>query len=373
MVLTRRAHREKMEIFRWLPNEILVRIIQQSGTADQATLCRLSKLFRDLCLPVLHRDVTIKGPRAIASFCSAILENPSRADAVRSLTLDVPYYEPDVNHGDLILATLKLMWRLEHLSVSLCTLEDHHWANLLERGQYTQLTSCDLWVPTDAPVILPTRPSDLAVSFLTRHPTLKRVRFIFADRIVPSQSVRVSLPNLEFYRGDAEFIVAIDAICLKAVDLIWYSEDNVENIIVALSSITQPDLPFISSHELRSWGGLRQIVTSLSKHMPHTQTLRLACLRGSLRQDTIRHITESLPRFTGLVHLQIGYYGDFFQMSTPGGSDEDRIVVESWGEACPTLEACCLNYLGWRKVDSRWEEFPIKEFWVLAGLSDIGY
>ncbi|KAF7361567.1 hypothetical protein MSAN_01190600 [Mycena sanguinolenta] len=295
-----------MNISRWLPNELLVYIIQYSRKADQATLCRLSKLFRDLCLPALNREVKIKSSRFIAPFCSAILENPSRADAVRSVTLAIPYYNPDTIRSDLILATLKLMLRLEHLSVSSRTLEDHHWANLLEEGQYPQLTSCNLWVPTDTLVVLRTHPSDLAVGFLTRHSALKRVHFTSADRIVPSRSVRVSLPNLEFYKGDAEFIVAIDAIRLKEVDLTWYSEDNAEEIIIALSSITRPEIPFISSHRSRSRGGLRQIVTSLSKHMQHTQTLRLHSFGDSLGQDTICHIRESLPQFTDLVYLKVG-------------------------------------------------------------------
>ncbi|KAF7340874.1 hypothetical protein MSAN_02116900 [Mycena sanguinolenta] len=194
--------------------------------------------------------------------------------------------------------------------------------------------------------------------------------------MVASQSLRVSLPNLEFYEGDAAFILGIDAICLKEVQLTWHDIDDadVDKIITRLSSMTNPDVPFVSSHQYLG-DPCHQIVTSVSMHMPHTKTLRLHSLVdffALLSQDTIRHITEYLPRFTGLVYLAMEWCIGSFPTSG-ADEDEDRIAVEGWGEACPTLEACCLNHYGWRKVDGRWEEYPIKEFWALAGLSDLGY
>ncbi|KAF7340887.1 hypothetical protein MSAN_02118200 [Mycena sanguinolenta] len=356
MVLTRRA---QMEISQWLPNEILVHIIQYSRNADQATLARVSTLFRDLCLPVLYRVVKIKGPRGIASFCSAIRENPPRADAVRSFTLDAPKTRDSESCSDISLAPLKLMLKLNHLSISRL---DSPTCVALEDCNFPELISCDIRVRA-----IDARFCDPVARFLARHPTLKRLHLNSSMSSVG----RVTLPNLEFYEGGAGFILALDAISLKEVYLAWFSNDNAEKIIIGLSSITQPDFPVISSHTSGSWGGLRQIVTSLSKHMRHIKTLRLYCLRDSFGQDTIRHITESLPRFTGLLYLEVGSFGHV-RMLMSGASDEDRMAAEAWGEACPTLEACGLNKRAWRKIDGRLQEFPIKEFKILAGLSKLG-
>ncbi|KAF7361552.1 hypothetical protein MSAN_01188800 [Mycena sanguinolenta] len=378
MVLTRRAYREKMEISRWLPNEVLVQIIQHSAKADQATLARASKLFWDLCLPVLYRIVKLKNPRSITFFCSKIMEIPSRADAVRSFTLNVPFNKHDEIRCDLILASLKLMLSLDHLSLSAFALDTRHTVMLLEQCSFPQLISCDLWAPSDIKDLFQIPPpplsksSDLTAVFLTRHSTLKRIQFHSVYRMVASRSVHAPLPNLEFYAGHARFILSINAIGLQAVELVWYTEDDevIDEIVTGISSMTRPNFPFVSSHSY--WDDPCQIVTSVSKHIPHTKTLRLQCLELSftiLSQDTIRYITRCLHGFTGLVYLELGYTRNF---PAPGVDDdsEDRIAVEAWGKACPTLEACCLNLSAWRKIDSHWETFSMKEFWVLAELPD---
>ncbi|KAF7361559.1 hypothetical protein MSAN_01189600 [Mycena sanguinolenta] len=339
-------------------------MIQHSSKADQATLACASKLFRDLCLPILYRFVALKNSRAITSFCSGIIENPSQADAVRYFALDVPYD----THGircDLILASLKLMLKLDHLSLSAFTLDPRHAALLLEETHLPQLISCDIWVPADFEDLFQniSKTSDLAAVFLTRHSTIKQLYLHSVFRLGASRPGHVSLPNLEFYHGDAVFFLAIDAISLTGVQLTWSAADDIDKIIIKLSSMTKPDLPFVSCHRYR--GDPRQIVTSVSKHMRHTQTLRLQSLRNSsmlLSQQTLLgHISECLPRFTNLVYLAIDGAG-------VSPTDGERIAVENWGEACPTLQACCLNYQAWEKVDGRWEEYPLKEFWVLAGL-----
>ncbi|KAJ6477627.1 hypothetical protein C8R45DRAFT_1007502 [Mycena sanguinolenta] len=369
MVTTRRAHRERMEISLWLSNEVLVLIIKHTLKTDQAALARVSKLFRDLCLPVLYRDVKmVKATSAITSFCSGLIQNPCRAHAVRSFALTVPYRRyrghPDIL-GDSILATLKLMLRLAHLSVSGFTLDAHHGRVLLEEINFPELISCNLWVSSTSPEGFWTNPSDLAVAFLGRHSTLRRVHFHSDCEMVAPQSVRVTLPHLEFYEGDAAFVFAIDAIALKEVRLFWtFKNKAVDKILARISSMTNPDLPFISSH---TYSGDRctEIVASVSKHMPHTRTLRLcpsfmSQLSHVLPQDTIRHITECLPSFTNLVHLAI-----------VGGSAYDNIedwnTVERWREACSTLGAYCLNRFAWKKVDGRWEECDLEEFGVLSG------
>ncbi|KAJ6510757.1 hypothetical protein C8R45DRAFT_1207624 [Mycena sanguinolenta] len=325
MVLTRRAYRANMRISLWLPNEVLVQIIQQSPKADQATLFRVSKLFRDLCLPVLYRVVNLR-PRIsefIESFCSGIAGNPSRAGAVRSFTLDEPRPSRAKPRSDLLLTPLKLMSKLTHLSIFAAALDDHHTCIILQK--------------------------------------------LFASRLG-----RVSLPNLEHYDGDANLILSIDSVIgLKAARLSWDSEDDaqIDRIIIKINSMTKSDLPVVSSHIYPDYPF--QIMTSVSEHMRNAETLQLVSLENCialLSRKMIRRITGCLQRLANLAYLEISSFP-----STPGDTAKDLITIEGWAEACATLRACSFNRRGWRKIGGRWEEFPIQEFRVLAGLSDTSY
>ncbi|KAF7340883.1 hypothetical protein MSAN_02117800 [Mycena sanguinolenta] len=361
MVLTRRAHR-LAEIFRCLPNEILVEIIQHSHKMDQATLSRVSKLFHDLCLPVLYRDVKISSDHvipasiAIRSFCSGIVENPARADAVRSFSLDVPCdtWNIEICCG-LILATLKLMLKLDYLSIFGSALDVRQWDMLLEHCNFSQLISCNIWA---APEAIP--PLE---AFLARHSTLKRIHIHPGyRRMVPSRSASISLPNLEYYHGNASFIPAINATSLKKVQLDWHPEDDVDvdKYIIGISSMKKPHLQFVS-HIYTGEDPFHQMLTSISNHIPHTKTLQIRA--NSIVATTVHRITTCLQQFTGLVYLELGYNGGFRQSAAKA---EDEIVVEGYGAACPTLEGCCFHNRAWRKVDGRWEEYPVSEFLVLT-------
>ncbi|KAJ6456939.1 hypothetical protein C8R45DRAFT_943410 [Mycena sanguinolenta] len=99
--------------------------------------------------------------------------------------------------------------------------------------------------------------------------------------------------------------------------------------------------------------------------MLYTKTLQL---ESQQTQDTVRRMTECLPRFTSLVYLAMDSSNLCSPLTT---KDMDRPIVKGWGKACPTLEACCLNHSAWRKVDGRWKVFPVKEFRALAGLPEI--
>ncbi|KAF7341921.1 hypothetical protein MSAN_02048000 [Mycena sanguinolenta] len=152
-----------------LPNELLVQIIQHSPAGKQAILCRLSRLFHDLCVPVLYRVVEIKDSDSVALFCSAIIANPSRAGAVRSFTVDVSRSRIE-HYGDLLLASLKLMLRLDHLFLSQTALDYGQSSILLEECIFPQLISCDIWAPSWSKN---ESVSDLVAAFLARHSTLK--------------------------------------------------------------------------------------------------------------------------------------------------------------------------------------------------------
>ncbi|KAJ6511017.1 hypothetical protein C8R45DRAFT_1207790 [Mycena sanguinolenta] len=379
MVLTRCAYRESMEISRWLPNEVLADIIQHSPKVDQASLSRVSRLFHNLCLPVLYSIIEIRHPDICVLFVSAIVENPSRADLVRSFAVDFSH-DPTILPtpcSDLVLASLKLMPRLDHLFLCAFALDGRHAVILFEEFNFPQLTSCDIWAPwgTYGGSLTTKQKSDSVALFLARHSTLKRVHIHPAEMLVPSRSIRASLPNLQCYSGYAALIPTIDASGLQSAHLNWFNNADTEEIILAISLMAKPDFPFVFSHTYLGDprdSPLNLIVTSMSKHIPHTRILRLRSLTATFEiaaQDAICHVTKCLPHFTDLVYLTMEWG---INPSTADNllSDMGRTAVEGWGNACPTLEACRLNHYAWRKDNGRWEECPINKFRVLVGPSE---
>ncbi|KAJ7490808.1 hypothetical protein FB451DRAFT_1389566 [Mycena latifolia] len=85
MVLTRRAYKA---ISRWLPSEIILEIIQAAPQADRASLCRVSKLFHALGLPVLYRVVHLQTRASAEAFGPTVLSNIALGPLVRSFTID---------------------------------------------------------------------------------------------------------------------------------------------------------------------------------------------------------------------------------------------------------------------------------------------
>jgi hypothetical protein len=68
----------------YFPNEILTEILRAVPQSDQTALCRVSKLFHALCLPILYRVVHLKDLKSIDSFCSSVLSNATARESLRS-------------------------------------------------------------------------------------------------------------------------------------------------------------------------------------------------------------------------------------------------------------------------------------------------
>ncbi|KAJ7100513.1 hypothetical protein C8R44DRAFT_859384, partial [Mycena epipterygia] len=367
-ILTRRAYKA---ISRWLPNEVLTEIIQAvPKLADQASLCRVSKLFYDLCLPVLYRVVHLDVKlHSAVTFSSSLKENSTRADAIRHLIVThiAVHSGPPPDRGVVtktITESLKFMRRLEHLSMYPVVWDkDHDYRPTLLQYTFPGLLSCVVAMSfmEDDPY------TDLLGSFLSRHLELIRLRVV--GDLVRAPSTRISLGNLQYYQGPAVLLISLDVgIGLREAQIHWSSNeiDDLENIILALKSLTRNDIPFTCCNEY--WDDdvdAPQIMDLISRNIPYTKTLRLVWHDLFFTDeivDTIRHIKECLPRFTGLVYLAVEGYRPV--------EDEykNQIKVEAWGNACPTLEACSLNKRAWRKVNGVWERYSIDDFRVLSGM-----
>ncbi|KAJ7687231.1 hypothetical protein B0H17DRAFT_1332495 [Mycena rosella] len=331
MVLTRRAYKA---IPRWLPNEIITEIVQAAPRSDQASLCRVSKLFRDLCSPILYRVVDLEANASATDFGDTVLSNAALAGLVRSYSVHFPgagMAGDALRFSQVLADSSKALVRLE----AFLGIANGHWSDAEQH--------------------------DRLASFLIRHPGLEKLHIQgFPHTLTPSSaSVRIPLPRLQHLRCPPRIIPSIVALRLKRVQLYWNDDDldEVENIFVALKAMTASDVPLICSNNFVQY--LYEVVDSVSRNLPHTKTLQLDSYHSPPLNEVIGHLKNCLPRFTGLAFLSV--YNSSWDIPT----QEEISVLR---DACPALEAYRLQRRAWRKVDGMWETYPWTDFDALAGL-----
>ncbi|KAJ7509623.1 hypothetical protein B0H11DRAFT_1960350 [Mycena galericulata] len=357
MVLTRRQYRA---ISSWLPNEVIVQIIEAAPRADQAALCRVSKLFRGLGVRVMYRVVHLEHSRAnVRAFCLALLWNPALAELVRSLTvpepLDPMYIEPHdvLDISNLMLRSFKTLLRLEHLS-----LDVNLWVGeCFLPCTFPRLVSCDVGNSLAS--------LDAVASFLIHHPALTRICIAAWDGSELTAPTPIPLPNLRYYRGPHQLIPCLETGGLEEVALDWRRTrpSSVEPTVVALKSMTPPDVPIVYSNIwCRGHGPFTEIIDSLSRNILHMKTLQMH-LRELLQdgEQELACLKKYLPLLNGLTFLSFYWT---FGSSLPIGLD----TVEAFGDLCPTLEACRYGCHAWRKVDGTWQTFSVADYCMLAGV-----
>ncbi|KAJ7323296.1 hypothetical protein DFH08DRAFT_887868 [Mycena albidolilacea] len=367
------------------PTEIITKIVQAAPRADQQTFCLVSRYCHQVSLPVLYQVIVLRFDRkaALGAFCSSLVAQPARAEAIRSLTfLDgcIPGESEDLHN--LLAESMKLMTNLERLSFDRVS---NYWQKQsrmfprLSLLTFENLRRCSL-DGVSAQVSHPATDSDGAVaSFLTRHREITHLSL--SASIIAASTICVSLPNLQYYDGPSELLTEISTSGLKGAQLMWSSGPpglDIGRSIGALKSLTNPDLPFILSNAFYVFqDDFKEILVSLSSYLWHTTSLQLK-LRSHpqmseyslINQQSIHEITECLPRLSRLVYLTVDYSDRALYLEEMGvGAEIDPGTLQAWADACPTLEACSLYDRAWKKVDGKWVRCHIREFRAKAGCS----
>ncbi|KAJ7490807.1 hypothetical protein FB451DRAFT_1361557, partial [Mycena latifolia] len=295
MVLTRRAYKA---ISRWLPNEIIAEIIQAAPKSDQASLCRVSKLFHALCLPILYRVVHLQTSASVEAFCTAVLSNTALSELVRSFTSGFGRGPFHLRTGHLVVKSSKSLLQLQCLSVNISLLEQEHLQELL-RSTFPHLVQCDLgthiyhWTSTER--------EDSLASFLLRHPSLETLHiqdWLYGQiQVWPSTSARIPLRHLQKLRCPVRIVPSIVSDTLKEARLDWYDAEpnEVEAIFVALKSMARMDIPFICRNDSGD-KFVFEIMNSLSRNIPHTKVLELKLLESSGNNGTSSELPPNLRK-----------------------------------------------------------------------------
>ncbi|KAJ7647934.1 hypothetical protein FB45DRAFT_1020143 [Roridomyces roridus] len=342
-------------ITRALPDELITEAIQNLPKSDQATLCQVSRLFQSLSLSVLNRAVTLRvgasTSATLGAFCSALVAYPARAAAIRSLTIRHARGAPPSLLVEQLIESMKLMRRLERLEIH-CSIDPM--APKLPSLFFPHLTDCLIAFPLDAhPVI----------QFLANHPTITHLRIPWSTSI--PRDALIPLPNLVYYDGPARLIRGLRSTqTLRAAHLRWLflnvHRAMIEDTVAALSVLSDPHAPFISSNEFYSTPeDALAVLSYLAKYIPHTGSLQIRVTN----QESMDYIKGRLPPFERLEYLAVGYLQEF-----PTHKGSERSEIQAWADAFPSLQACYLYDTAWRKLGGVWRECSTDEFRVDSGL-----
>ncbi|KAJ7619668.1 hypothetical protein FB45DRAFT_931373 [Roridomyces roridus] len=359
----------------WLPNEVITEIFLHLPRADQLTLCRVSKLFHGLVLPILLQKVVLSpkwsNSSTLKAFCTALIENPARTDSVRSLTFinRAPYYAVA---EDFLIQTLKLLRRLKHIWI-----EDRR-----IRGVVSHLSS--LTFPDLSSCFFPradyndTRKRDVA-QFLGRHPTITQLHLW--DRPDTDIPQSILLPKLLYYNGSLHLLRCVSTDNLVVVQTTWTTQSPI--FVQILGAQTGHDFSLCIECPLVE--KVAQVLVQLSTHMPRLQKLRLTGLNPrhqdytvslqfrcpynfnsnptTTMSETLNQITKCLPRFERLAYLALALH---HTARLPSTAKVDE-ALRSWADSCPTLRGGCIGKKAWMDVGDQWEACSREEFDTEAG------
>ncbi|KAJ7627236.1 hypothetical protein FB45DRAFT_1060007 [Roridomyces roridus] len=371
MVLTRRAHRARMVITLWLPNEVLTGIIRCANKPDQATLCRVSKLFHGLVLPIINRAISLecldkKGrpcERTLNSFLQSLIRNPERAEAVRSLTFLRQWpFAPPVDY-DLLFEAMELMRNLEFLSFD----------DILNSEIITRL-ACLTW-PNLSWCRIEVMCTDGSTAtgfakFLSQHPSIVRVFLSAVGAPDPLGPGPTFLPNLRHYNGDPLFLDKLSTRSLETAR-VYVDELRIECDARALQAASNPNLPFVLSLEyaaLELDNPIQTILRALSAEFPRIRSLQLREIETNpLDITALQHVTAQLPHFTQIAYFSLTYATPRPKFVVDAQSDD--AAFQTWVAASPTLIGCCIGNVARRKLGGEWEQVSVDDFDAQAGFS----
>ncbi|KAF7364087.1 hypothetical protein MSAN_01067600 [Mycena sanguinolenta] len=346
-----------------LPFDILIDIIESLPKKDQFSLCYVSQGWSEVCLFVINRVVLLRSVREAKAFLLGVQTKPGRAVAIRSFAI-AEYLYPRIESIKILLEdVIKLMIpHLQHLSVP----SDLLGAFTLHHGTFPNLISynCNPYTYSEP------HPDVTFIGFLKRHPDLTNlcVRALGNASTSPTL-LRVHLPNLQWFDGDAKFLPALTTQQLREARLTWSWGDDFEQPIVALRSMASPGMPFASiNNGINYERERRYLVEALATHLPNLKTLhmRAAINVGWLEEDTLEYFTTQLPRFKRLRYFAIE---DMLSYRSAFRSEHQIMhpVVVNWARVCPTLEACCIHQFCFKKNGGEWVFCTRKEFHDLTG------
>ncbi|KAJ7588045.1 hypothetical protein C8J56DRAFT_1164684 [Mycena floridula] len=311
--VTRRLTRIQKCILNVFPNEITTEIISFCDTSSRASLCRVSKLFKQLAHRRLYELVELDNNRSpnvnkIARFSASLDANPEYATWVQDLSLAESAVYQYYGITDFIDTILRKTAELRRLSLS--TTQSLDFVQL----SFPKLHSFRVRQSSANATSL--------TLFLNRHPTLMQVSL---SAFTGAFTAPVDLPNLVKYEGrESTFLDVLQNVeTLRFVKLKIWNPEELE--VLARFSTCQ----HVCLEAFIRLPGLRVVLQRLKHHLPRLASLFLVLfLQADLSLKAV--IIEELAGFGHLESFGIRLYSH-------GSLEYRRSTMDSCLKSCPTL------------------------------------
>ncbi|KAJ7581546.1 hypothetical protein C8J56DRAFT_1057525 [Mycena floridula] len=295
-----------ISILNVLPNELTIHIIALCDPKTHAALCRVSKLFWHFAEPKMYEV---------------------RAAWVINLSIDTG------NDSDILRSLNDILRRTKELSRLCLRILDTH-STRFQTWSFPQLRTFSLTFLHSKDHTANT--SDFLVSFLNRHPGLSRLS-LHAGESTPALVYlpSLNLPNLIAFKGTHSILNSSPK--LRSVK-VRFNKSNGQNALNNLSRFGACDAVAVEGEWDLNDQDVQEIFSTLKQQVPHLTTLTIRLFIPDSRPDFASTIAEHLQGFT---HIQS--FGFFGLRHCLYASEQHRdSLLESWVEACPTLQECML-------------------------------
>ncbi|PBK60150.1 hypothetical protein ARMSODRAFT_735162 [Armillaria solidipes] len=347
-------------IIKWLPNGVLSEIVRLSGPRELAILLRVAKLFNEIGLPLLYRNVHLNirqgSSTSAVSFNASIERDPARARMIKSIRLQaldladaqtkaLSYLMNDIQIISKILNPVIL--QLANVEVFRMTCEFHETAflSLLEMASFPKMHTLTLAFSS-----LITSPS--ISTFIDKHPTLRNVSLQCSS--FPGNGLSVVLPVfrhielLEHISAPFEyFISAMPSarnLTSASIDFSLYGVPEIERTFAALadSAVKDSFKTLVCTTEC-SYKPLMDYISALIPKIENL-TIRSGPLPRFASFDELAKL-KHLKRFT---HLTIDKDDDALRKAI------DRVDDQLFHGLSSTLSLLKLYGTTWSRTNEGW-------------------
>ncbi|KAF7335871.1 hypothetical protein MSAN_02323900 [Mycena sanguinolenta] len=325
MRLTRAAARKANS--HKIPNEILTEMFSHMARPDLARICRTTKKYRAVAIPLLYRRVADMNALELESWVDTMMVNSE-------LSPYVWYFQPHSTGGLSQKAAMQLptvlagLPNLRILNVvgDLCQLSE-----ALYNARFKQLHTIEC-------TAMQSNSTCLAM-FLNRQEALRTLRMASSSRNPGPFEVKIELPKLTNYRGESMFIPNLhdSTVCRLTTVRLWAWSFDIEwdplmetfGRFGALRDLTADVWRVKASAALEA----------IAKRLPSIERIKIIA-KGPKKFDVrpeigLAELPHVLCLFQGLNFLS-------FESFPPDEFDIHKTVI-AWGESCPTLGQICIG------------------------------
>ncbi|KAJ7165515.1 hypothetical protein C8R43DRAFT_986623 [Mycena crocata] len=339
-MLTRRAAKC---ILRFLPNEVLAEIAVVCPTADQAALCRTSRLFHEIVTRVMYRSVSLKSSSAIRTCCRTLINNLQISLLVKSLKTDdliLGWGEYHSADGGLASSLSNALDGLKNLESLMLGGPDGAppYLGVIADKTFPHLTRLHIRITQSQSSLYPALPR-----FLQSHPKLTVLKLFNLCKDFPVESFAdVRLPALRYFKSRTyAFPLLIGAHNrLESAEVVWKQVDgDIGPPIAALCTGSGASLKKLVCFRFRDTGNT-DLIQHIAEHLPTLSILKISSKPTCPMHDEtmLQKIAAALAHFTKL-RMFAYTYAEFKRANRA----IDAATVTSWGRVCPTLQRCVLS------------------------------